>query len=96
MKRSNSEQVGDILRQALRENGLETPLNQYRLMESWKGVVGEGIASYSGEMFIKNQTLYVKIRSSVVKNELMMIRTSLVKRLNDAVGAVVIAEIIFM
>lgn len=95
MKRSNSEQVGNVLRQVLRENGLETPLNQYRLIESWKDVVGEGIASYTGDMFIKNQSLYVKIRSSVVKNELMMIRTSLVKRLNDAVGAVVIADIFF-
>ncbi|MCF2576956.1 DUF721 domain-containing protein, partial [Phocaeicola barnesiae] len=40
MKRNNTEQVGDVIRQLLRQEGLETPLNEYRLVESWKDVVG--------------------------------------------------------
>ena len=31
MKRNNTEQVGDVIRQLLRQQGLETPLNEYRL-----------------------------------------------------------------
>ena len=96
MNRRNSESIGDVLRQFFRDEGLETPLNQYRLMAAWKDVMGDGIEQYTGEMFIKNQTLFVKIRSSVLKSNLMMTRTSLVAKLNNAVNAQVITDIRFV
>ncbi|MDO4823646.1 MAG: DUF721 domain-containing protein [Bacteroidales bacterium] len=96
MKKSNSEQVGDILRRFMRDEGLETPLNQFRLMSAWKDVMGDGIEQYTGDMFIKNQTLFVKIKSSVLKNNLMMMRTSLVDKLNNTVNAQVITDIHFV
>ena len=96
MNRSNAEQIGDVLRQFLRIEGLETPLNQHRLMEAWKDMIGEGFEHYIGEMFIKDQTLYVRIKSSVLKNELMMSRSSFVTRLNKAVGSQVITDIRFI
>ena len=95
MKRSNTEHVGDIINQFLRQEGLETPLNQYRLIERWRDVVGESVANYTGEIYIRNQTLIVKIKSSALKNELMMMRSDLVKKLNNSVGAQVISEIMF-
>ena len=36
MKRNNTEKLGDVIMQLLRQEGLETPLNQYRLIDSWK------------------------------------------------------------
>lgn len=96
MKKSNSEQVGDILRRFMRDEGLETPLNQFRLMSAWKDVMGDGIEQYTGDMYIKNQTLFVKIKSSVLKNNLMMMRTSLVDKLNNTVNAQVITDIHFV
>jgi predicted nucleic acid-binding Zn ribbon protein len=47
MKRNNTEQVGEVLRRLLRQEGLETPLNEYRLVDAWKDVVGEAIARYT-------------------------------------------------
>lgn len=41
MKRNNTEQVGEVLRRLLRQEGLETPLNEYRLVDAWKDVVGK-------------------------------------------------------
>lgn len=96
MRRSKAEQVGDIVRLFMRQEGLETPYNQYRLVNSWEEVMGEGIARFTSEKFIKNQTLFVKITSPVVKNDLMMVRSSIVKKLNDAVGCQVISEIRFV
>ncbi len=96
MKRSKTEALTDILNDCLRQNGLETPLNQYRLIESWNTVVGNTIARYTGDLFIKNQTLYVKVKSSTLKSDLMMGRSSLVRQLNEQVGAYVISDIIFI
>ncbi len=95
MKRSNTEALSDVLNAFLRQNGLETPLNQYRLVESWTEVVGKTIARYTGDLFIKNQTLYVKVTSPSLKSDLMMGRSSLVRQLNRHVGAYVISDIVF-
>ena len=95
MKRNNTEQIGDVIRQFLRQEGLETPLNEYRLVDAWKDVVGSVIMRYTTNLYIKNQTLYVHLSSSVIRQELMMGRELLVRNLNAKAGAQVIANIIF-
>lgn len=79
----------------LRQEGLETPLNQHRLVESWKDVVGPVIYRYTTNIYIKNQTLYVQLSSSVIRQELQMSREMLVRNLNSQVGAQVISDIMF-
>lgn len=94
MKRNNTEQIGDVLRQFLRQQGLETPLNEYRLVDAWKDVVGPVIARYTTNLFIKNQVLYVSLSSSVIRQELMMGREMLIRNLNAQVGSQVIVNIV--
>lgn len=95
MKRNNTEQIGDVLRQFLRQQGLETPLNEYRLVDAWKDVVGPVIIRYTTNLFIKNQVLYVSLSSSVIRQELMMGREMLIRNLNAQVGSQVIVNIVF-
>ena len=95
MKRQNALPIGDMIRRFLREEGLESPLNEYRLIQAWETVLGKAIVRYTGQMYIKNQTLYVHLTSPALRQNLQMSRQSLVKRLNEAVGAQVIADIVF-
>ena len=57
MKRNKAEQVGALIRHFLRQEGLESPLNERRLIAAWGEVLGPTIASYTKELFIKNQVL---------------------------------------
>ena len=84
-----------MIRRFLREGGLESPLNEYRLIQAWETVLGKAIARYTEQMYIKNQTLYVHLTSPALRQNLQMSRQSLVKRLNEAVGAQVIVDIVF-
>ena len=95
MRRNNAEQIGDVIRKFFRQNGLESPLNEYRLVQAWKDVVGPAIPRYTSILYIKNQILYVHLTSSVLRQELMMGREMLVRSLNEQVGAQVIVNIIF-
>jgi len=95
MKRSNTELLGDIIRRYLRLEGLETPLNEYRLVDAWKDVVGPAVTRYTTNLYIRNQVLYVHLASSVVRQELMMAREMLVRDLNAQVGSQVIVDIVF-
>lgn len=96
MRRKNEQPVTDILREFLSESGLETPLLQYRLVESWPEVVGEPFSSHSHAIEIRNEVLWVGVDSPSLITELQMRRTSLVQLLNQRVGAVIIKDIRFM
>lgn len=95
MKRKQAELLGMLVRQYCRQEGLETPLNEYRVCKAWTEVLGEAIGRYTRETLVKNQTLYVKISSPALKSNLMMSRDTLVRRLNEHVGAQVIQKIVF-
>lgn len=95
MRRTNSESVGDLLRQYLRQQGLEAPLNEYRLIQAWGEVMGPVIARYTKDLAIRNQALHVQLTSPVLRQELHMQRRELTARLNAHVGAQVIVDIVF-
>ena len=54
MFRRKVKSIAELLPEFLRKEGLETPLQQKRLIMSWDSVVGENIAAYCGDKFIKN------------------------------------------
>jgi predicted nucleic acid-binding Zn ribbon protein len=79
----------------LRQQGLETPLLQKRLMDSWPLVVGEAISRYTLNTYIQNQTLCVRLSSPALRADLSMRRKELVALLNSHVGSLVITDIRF-
>ena len=93
MFRREVKSVADVLQQLLREEGLETPLQQKRLIDSWETVTGRIVARYTTEKFIQNQTLYAKIVNPALRQDLAMMRQQLVKRLNEQVGSFIISDI---
>ena len=94
MKKTDSEQVGGVILQYLREIGLETPLNEHRLIQAWDKVLGPAVSKYTRELRIYNQVLFVTVTSAALRNELMMRRSELVARLNAEAGAQVITQIV--
>lgn len=95
MIRKNTESIGDVIRAFLKDANLESKIFEQKLLRAWPEVLGDEMASYTSHLYIRNKILYVQLTSSVLRNELMMYRTRLVKSLNEKVGAEVITNIIF-
>lgn len=93
MFRRQVQPLSEVLQHLLRAEGLETPLNERRLVNAWDDVVGETVVKYTTEKFIKNQTLFVRIQNPALRQDLSMMRSQLVRRLNAAVGALVITDV---
>lgn len=87
--------IRDLILYNLRQNGLETPLLQRRLIESWPEEVGPLVAKYTSDLSIFNQTLFVHVSNSSLRSNLMMNRQILVDKLNRRVGAQIITDIRF-
>ena len=93
MRKNNSEDITAVLQRFMRQYGLETPLNQRRLMSNWNDIVGPVVARQTESLQIRNQTLVVKITSPVLRSELKLKRKTLANQLNDSVKAPVIEDI---
>ena len=95
MFKRNVQSIGDLIMRNLRSQGLETPLLQKRLIESWPEVAGAAIARYTTGVSLYNQTLYVRLSIPALRTDLSMRRQEFVQKLNNHVGAQIIADIRF-
>jgi len=94
MRRSKTQKIDELIRQVLSESNLDGKLKEYELVNSWEKVIGKTVANATTDIFIRNRKLFVKIRSSVIRNELLMIREGLVRALNREVKAKIIDDIV--
>lgn len=94
MFRRKSQPIQEIVQQLIREQGLETPLLQKRLMDSWSEVVGPMAAQYSEVQWIKEDKLYVHFTNASLRADFSMMRSELVKKLNAKVGSQIITDIV--
>ena len=87
--------IKDLIMQNLRVNGLETPLLQKRLVDSWPVVAGPVIQRYTTGAYIRSQTLFVGLSNPALRADLSMRRLEFVQKLNGYVGSQVIVDIRF-
>jgi predicted nucleic acid-binding Zn ribbon protein len=91
----NVQSVKDLILRNLREQGLEMPLLQKRLVEAWPQIAGPVAERYTLNTYIYNQTLFVRLSSPALRSDLSMRRQELVAQLNQYVGSQVITDIRF-
>ncbi|HDR88175.1 MAG TPA: DUF721 domain-containing protein [Bacteroidetes bacterium] len=94
MRRSHTQSLGEIIREILKDSVTGRKLREVQLIGAWEEVVGKTVAKRTKNLYIRNRKLYVELTSSVVRNELMMIRSSLVGALNKKAGEDLIEEIV--
>ncbi len=96
MKVSNDKPLGEIIRELIETYHLEGRLNEVKAVHSWEKVVGELIAKYTKDIYIRKGKLYVKVDSPALKNELIYNASVIMERLNAEAGGKVVEEIIFI
>ena len=94
MERKEIQKIDSLLRQFVKSNRLEKGLAEYRLMKSWRDLLGISISKKTKSLYIRDRKLFVSLNSSVVRNELSLMKETLIQRLNEAAGMKVIDDIV--
>lgn len=94
MRKKNTQKIDEVVKEYLKAFKIDDKLKEVKLIKSWEEVVGKTIARSTSNIYIKNRKLFVKLNSSVIRNELFMLREGLKKALNDKAGEEIIDEII--
>ncbi len=94
IRRTQSRPVKEIIEELLKASGIDKKLKEREMVRQWDEVVGITIARSTESIYISDRKLIVKVRSSVIRNELTMIRDGLKIELNRRNGEDLIDEIV--
>jgi predicted nucleic acid-binding Zn ribbon protein len=94
MRRSKTISLAEAVNDYIREMNLGGKLSEITIINSWEEIVGKAISSRTTKIFIKDHVLHVHLNSSVVRNELLMLREVLREKLNSKAGSEVIRDIV--
>ena len=88
------EQMGDLLEEFFRRPYIAAKVAEGKLPDLWREVVGDRAANETTELRLENHILHVRIRSSVLRQELFYQRESLQQALNEKAGVRLINAVI--
>ncbi len=94
MRRSKTQKIEELVKLILKEQGLDVKLKELELIKAWENVIGKNVANATTNLYIKNRKLFVHVRSSIVRNELMLIKPGLIQALNKEVNDKVIDDMV--
>jgi predicted nucleic acid-binding Zn ribbon protein len=87
--------IGDIINGLCRSWGIERKLKEQAAISQWPCVVGERIAKETQPLGIRDGILFLYVEKAVWRNELTFMKRELIQKLNRAVGASLIRDIVF-
>jgi len=100
MKVSNTrkpkpESLGAVIQKLIDDLGLKRRYDQERVVQQWSEIVGETIAKRAKALRIVHGTLYVSVDRPTWRNELILRKREILKRINAIMKREVLKDIIF-
>ncbi|MBL0342078.1 MAG: DUF721 domain-containing protein [Bacteroidetes bacterium] len=77
MRKSNEQSLGDVINQLLDAYKLRGKINEIKVKRTWEDLMGVAIAKRTTNLFIKDTTLFIRLSSAPLREELMFQREKL-------------------
>ncbi|MFO7923617.1 MAG: DUF721 domain-containing protein [Bacteroidales bacterium] len=94
MRKSNTQKIGEVISDYLKEYRLDSKVTEARIINSWPAIVGPTIARQTGKIYIRKGVFYVHLTSPVLRSELSYMKTRIMEVLNEQAGAQVITKVV--
>ena len=94
MRRSEFQSLGSAIKDYLKEEKLDGKLAELEAVNLWESLIGKQIARATSSIYIKDGILIVHLKSSIVRNELFMMRNEIMQAMNQRVGSRVVKAVI--
>lgn len=96
MARTNDKSLKEAIEQMLQVYKLRRKFDETALVLAWPDIMGKSVANRTKDIFIRERKLFVRIESAVIKNEMVLMRSNIIDRMNERMGRKVIEEIVFL
>ena len=96
MRKPNDLTMKDAVSKMLDVYRLRRKFDETSILAVWPEIMGTAIANRTTQIYIHDKKLFIRIESSVIKNELVMVRQGIIQKLNEHAGSEVITEMVFL
>ncbi|MFL1896883.1 DUF721 domain-containing protein [Aquimarina sp. 2-A2] len=86
--------IGDVLKDFVDSNKLQTGLDKVAVQDVWADVMGPAIVNYTRSIKLDRDTLYIELTSSVLREELSYGREKIINNLNEALKKDLVKKLI--
>lgn len=93
-RQSNESPISDVLKQFIEVNKLESGMDKIDVEQAWKSLMGNGVNNYTQEVLLKGTTLYVKLTSAVLREELSYGKQKIIAMINEELGKEIVKDLI--
>jgi predicted nucleic acid-binding Zn ribbon protein len=83
-----------VIREYLKEMHIDQKLKEVGIVSQWEKLMGKTVAVRTSQIYIRNHILYIHITSSVLKNELLMMRQAIIEKINEEAGEKIVEQIV--
>lgn len=96
MRRTNDKSLKEAIEQMLQVYKLKRKFDETSLIACWPELMGKAVGNRTKQLYVRDRKLFIRLESSVVKSELLMMRSKILEKLNERAGSKVLDDIIFL
>ena len=90
----NNMELKNLINTFLKKNKLEKGLLNLDVKKAWFELMNNGVANYTTDVSLRKKTLYIKLSSPALKEELSYGKEKLIKLINERLKENVVEKII--
>lgn len=90
----NNSEIKNLLNIFLKKNKLERGLLDLEVKKVWHELMENGVSNYTSDVSLKNKTLYIKLSSPALKQELSYGKEKLIKLINERFEKIIVEKIV--
>ena len=69
-------------------------MDRVNARDAWSSLMGNGVNNYTTSVELKNETLYVSLSSSVLREELSLGKSKIIKMINEELGKELVKKLV--
>ena len=95
VKRGEIKNISKVLEDVISQKHFKVGIDNLRVQEAWVKTMGENIQKYTYSVKFKRGILYIKLKSSVLKEELIFEKNKVITLINKELGKEYVKELVF-
>ena len=93
-KRGEIKNISKVLEDVISQKHFRVGIDNLRVQDAWVRTMGKNIQKYTYSVKYKKGILYIKLKSSVLKEELIFEKNKVIKLINQELGKEYVKELV--
>jgi hypothetical protein len=93
-RKNNNLPLSEALNDFIQKNKLQHGIDKVNVREAWVSLMGNGVNNYTTAIELRNETLYISLSSSVLREELSHGKSKILDMLNEELGKNLVKKIV--